>query len=109
MSSSYWRRIVCARAYRMRPAVVGVTPETERSKSFTFNSCSRTASCWLSAGWATPVAAAALVILRLSTICTKYRKRLVSTREPPFGGLQQGNENGARGHHSGDEPHWACE
>ena len=43
--SSNCRRMACARAYRMRPAAVGFTPDTDRSSSFTFRSFSRMASC----------------------------------------------------------------
>jgi len=56
---------------RTCPARVGVTPDADRSSSLTLSSFSSTASCWLSAGCAMPAAAAARVMLPLSTICTK--------------------------------------
>lgn len=64
-------RITCACRYSFMPAAVAVTPVADRSRRRTPSSASSTANCWLSAGWAKPISAAARVTLPLSTICTK--------------------------------------
>src|SRR5262245_16444945 len=51
-----------------------------------------------------PVTAAARVMLPLSTICTKYFRRRLSTDRPPLTESQRGEQQGARPHDRRDEP-----
>src|SRR5687768_7098109 len=51
-----------------------------------------------------PVTAAARVMLPLSTICTKYFRRRLSTDRPPLGESQRREQQRARAHDGGDKP-----